>query len=94
MAQPILESSYEQTLWRPRSFQTLNYVYALERYEEAYEDKEDRALIDTIAWLNFQIAITGSGALVRPHPAPGGGGRAHRIPLHLRAVAQDEREVR
>ncbi|MCO6493407.1 MAG: OmpA family protein [Phaeodactylibacter sp.] len=56
MAQPIRKSSYEQTLRAAReSFQTRNYVYALERYEEAYEDKEDRSLIDTIAWLNFQI---------------------------------------
>ncbi len=56
MAQPIRKSSYEQTLRAAReSFKNRNYVYALERYEEAYEDKEDRALIDTIAWLNFQI---------------------------------------
>ncbi|MCB0564136.1 MAG: OmpA family protein [Phaeodactylibacter sp.] len=56
MAQPIRKSSYEQTLRAARaSFDSLNYVYALERYEEAYDDKEDRALIDTIAWLNFQI---------------------------------------
>lgn len=56
MAQPIRKSSYEQTLRAAReSFKTRNYVYALERYEEAYEDKEDRSLIDTIAWLNFQI---------------------------------------
>ncbi|MCB0599230.1 MAG: hypothetical protein KDD28_34485, partial [Phaeodactylibacter sp.] len=56
MAQPIRKSSYEQTLRAARAaYDSLNYVYALERYEEAYEDKEDRALIDTIAWLNFQI---------------------------------------
>ncbi|MCB9285888.1 MAG: OmpA family protein [Lewinellaceae bacterium] len=56
MAQPIRKSSYEQTLKAAReSYKTRNYVYALERYEEAYEDKEDRSLIDTIAWLNFQI---------------------------------------
>lgn len=55
-AQPIRKSSYEQTLRAAReSYANRNYVYALERYEEAYEDKEDRALIDTIAWLNFQI---------------------------------------
>ncbi len=55
-AQPIRKSSYEQNLRAAReSFAGRNYVYALERYEEAYEEKEDRSLIDTIAWLSFQI---------------------------------------
>lgn len=55
-AQPINKSSYEGMLAAAReAYQTQNHVFALEKYEEAYEEKEDRALIDTIAWLSFKV---------------------------------------
>ncbi len=55
-AQPIRKSSYEGMLAAAReAYRTENYVFALEKYEEAYEEKEDRALIDTLSWLYFRV---------------------------------------
>ncbi|HQU60192.1 MAG TPA: tetratricopeptide repeat protein, partial [Saprospiraceae bacterium] len=55
-AQPIRKSSYEGMLAAAReAYKTENYVFALEKYEEAYEEKEDKALIDTLSWLYFRV---------------------------------------
>ncbi len=56
MAQPLSKSSTEQSLIAARkAMSNKDYVNALERYEEVYEENDDRALIDTIAWLQFYI---------------------------------------
>jgi peptidoglycan-associated lipoprotein len=55
-AQPIRKSSYEMTLVAAReSYAKQDYINALERYKEAYEEKQDKALIDTIAWMSYKI---------------------------------------
>jgi peptidoglycan-associated lipoprotein len=55
-AQPIRKSSYEENLGAAReALGNQDYVNALNRYEEAYDEKGDRALLDTIAWLGYQL---------------------------------------
>ncbi len=55
-AQPIRQSSYEQNLKAARiAYNNKDWVNALERYDQAYEQREDRALLDTIAELQFYI---------------------------------------
>lgn len=55
-AQPIRKSSYEMTLVAAReSYAKQDHVNALERYKEAYEEREDRALVDTIAHLYYRV---------------------------------------
>jgi len=55
-AQPIRKSAYNETLAAAReALSNQDYVNALERYEEAYDEKQDRALIDTIGWLQYRI---------------------------------------
>lgn len=56
VAQPISKSSYEKTLEAARiAFSERNYYKSLEKYEEAYEERSDKTLIDTVAWLNLQL---------------------------------------
>ncbi|MCI4648050.1 OmpA family protein [Phaeodactylibacter sp.] len=55
-AQPLTKSSLDQNLIAARkSWANLDYVNALEYYEDAYEDSDERALIDTIAILQFKV---------------------------------------
>jgi peptidoglycan-associated lipoprotein len=55
-AQPLRKASYDARLEAAReAYRTQNFVFALEKYAEAYDEKEDRALIDTIAWLSFRV---------------------------------------
>ncbi|MCG8331834.1 MAG: OmpA family protein [Chitinophagales bacterium] len=55
-AQPIRKSSYEMTLRAAReAYATQDHVNALDRYVEAYEEKQDRSLLDTIAFLQFRV---------------------------------------
>ena len=53
-AQPIGKSSYEMTLAAAElALSEYNYPEALEKYEEAYEDRDDRSLLPIIADLNL-----------------------------------------
>lgn len=55
-AQPITQSSYEENLKAARkAYANNDFVNALEFYETAYEDREDKSLRDTIAYLEFRI---------------------------------------
>lgn len=55
-AQPLTKSSVDQSLIAARkSLANLDYVNALEYYEDAYDENSDRALIDTIAMLQFKV---------------------------------------
>ena len=55
-AQPIGKSSYEQLIaGAEMALSNNDYYTALEKYEEAYDDREDRGLLVTIADLNLYL---------------------------------------
>ena len=55
-AQPITQSSYEENLKAARkAYANNDFINALERYETAYDDRDDKSLRDTIAYLEFAI---------------------------------------
>ena len=55
-AQPIRKSNYEMTLAAAReSYGNQDYINALDYYKEAYEEKKEKVLVDTIAWLYLRV---------------------------------------
>ena len=55
-AQPIRQSTYETMLKvAEQRMDTMDYYHALEWYEKAYEEEEDRSLLPIIADLHYKL---------------------------------------
>lgn len=56
MAQPLRRAAYDVLLQAAaEQYENNDYYGALQKYEEAYEEKQDRALLPIIAELNYKI---------------------------------------
>ncbi len=56
LAQPLSSSSYETKIRLGEEAMALkNYAYALEQYEEAWEEREDMAIVPILAEINYEI---------------------------------------
>ncbi|HMO40116.1 MAG TPA: DUF1573 domain-containing protein [Saprospiraceae bacterium] len=56
MAQPLRKAAYDVLLQvAEEQYEKRDYYNALKKYQEAYEDKEDRTLLPKIAWLQYLI---------------------------------------